>query len=87
MASNNQLSQDGLGSTDWAGGTAPPGGTHSGSCTITMIDGTQYNVQHSRAEVLSRINTAPGPPTNPAWIGFDYVKGGPLNARNIARVK
>lgn len=68
---NNQLVQTGVGSTDWTGGYAPPGGTHTGTCTITMLDGTHYVVASSVAEVARKTDLHAVAKNSPAWVAFD----------------
>lgn len=61
-----------VGSTDWAGGNAPEGGTHSGTSTLVLEDGTQHVVHHSRAEALRKWESAaPVPAGTPQWMSFD----------------
>jgi len=61
---------------DWTGDEAPPCGTHTGSCTITMLDGAMFPVAHSPTEALRKILDGSAP-TNPGgWVAFDRVGSG-----------
>lgn len=61
-----------VGSTDWTGGVAPEGGIHSGTSTLTLADGTNYVVRHSRAESIQKVHSAaPVPAGTPQWVAFD----------------
>ncbi len=83
------LSQQGTGSTDWNGGRAPAGGTHTGQSTITLRDGKTFTVAHSRAEVLAKLGSQSAP-TIPQWTAFDQPNTAipvVLDARMIATVK
>lgn len=85
----DQLLVSGLGSTDWSGGVAPAGGTHTGTATITMIDGTRFAVASARAEVLRKLDRHAVAPTSPAWVAFDVPSSAVplvLNASNVASV-
>ncbi len=78
-----------LGSTDWTGGVAPAGGTHTGTATIIMWDGSQFVVAHDRAEVLRKMDIHGIAQTMPQWVGFDQpLTAVPvvLNVGNIASV-
>lgn len=59
------------GSTDWAGGAAPAGGTHTGVTTLTMNDGATFVVAHSKAEVLAKMDRHAVAQTTPRWVAFD----------------
>ena len=65
------LSQQGTGSTDWNGGRAKAGGTHTGTSTIVMQDGKTFTVAHSKAEVLRKLDPHAVAQTNPQWVAFD----------------
>ena len=84
------LNQTGIGSADWAGGKAPPGGSHTGTATITMADGASFVVAHNLAEV-QRKWLAGAVPSNPGgWVAFDQPSSPVpvvLNANLIASVK
>lgn len=86
----NQLNTTGVGSTDWNGGKAPAGGTHTGTATITMQDGTQFVVASNAPEVLRKLDPHAVAPTAPIWVAFDQVGSGVpvvLNAANFLAVK
>ena len=85
---NNVLVVSGIGSTDWAGGAAPAGGTHTGTSVITMLDGATFTVAESRAGVLTKMGSASAR-TNPQWVSFDQPGSGvpiTLNVGNIRTV-
>ena len=79
-----------LGSTDWTGGVAPAGGTHTGISTITMHDGKQYLVAHSVAEIFQKLDFHAVPPFSKSlveWVAFDRPGTGTpiiLQPANIA---
>ena len=63
-----------IGSTDWNGGAAPAGGSHTGVSQITMTDGTTHVVAHGVAEVQRKRDSHANAPPSPAlvdWIAFD----------------
>ncbi len=66
----NTLVPTGVGSTDWAGGTAPGGGVHTGVSVVVMIDGTTYVVDHGVPEIAVKVGSAPTH-TAPNWVAFD----------------
>jgi hypothetical protein len=70
MASNT-LTQVGLGSTDWSGGSAPVGGVHTGVCVIHMQDSASFIVACSHGEALQKAATVTVPAGQPAWVAFD----------------
>lgn len=85
----NTLDQGGVGSTDANGGRFGPGGTHTGTATITMVDGTTFSVASNRAEVLRKRDTHAVAPTSPVWVCFDVpnsVTPVVLNISNIQTV-
>jgi hypothetical protein len=67
----DQLIETGIGSTDWTGGYAPVGGTHTGLALIIMVDNVRYLVAHDRAEVLRKADIHAIAPTTPEWVAFD----------------
>lgn len=69
--SPDQLIQQSVGSTDWAGGLAPSAGTHTGISTITMVDGASFLVAHSRAEALLKCDPHAVASETPMWVAFD----------------
>jgi hypothetical protein len=75
MSNPDVLLQTGSGSVDWAGGTAPAGGEHSGVCTLVMQDGNTFRVACSKAEAEYRLASLPIQPF-PQWIGFDIPNSG-----------
>lgn len=87
--SNNVLVQTGIGSTDWNGGRARAAGVHTGTATITMLDGTQFVVASNRAEVQRKRDRHAIAQTTPVWVAFDVPNSSTpivLNVSNIARV-
>ena len=85
----NQLSFI-AGSTDWRGGVAPKGGSHTGTATIHMKDGTQFVVGSNRAEVLRKLDLHAVAQTTPQWVAFDAPSSPAvpliLNASNVQSV-
>lgn len=78
---SNVLVQSGIGSTDWTGGRAPAGGSHTGLVGIVMQDQTLYQVTHSEAEVRAKLGTHQSPvvtgaPPAPSWVAFDQPNSG-----------
>ncbi len=67
----NVLIQDGVGSTDANGGKAPAAGSHTGTATITMADGTTFAVASNRAEVRRKLDIHAIAPMTPPWVCFD----------------
>lgn len=79
-----------LGSSDFSGGAAPAGGSHTGMASIVMRDGLQFQVAHNRAEVLRKLDAHVTPSGHPRWIGFDRPGAANpvvLNADEIASVQ
>lgn len=83
----NQLIPTGVGSTDWAGGRAPTGGTHTGVGVITMNDGTQYTVAHDRAEIIRKMDPHATPQTTPRWVAFDVLTAAVPVVLDVAQVQ
>lgn len=89
IAQLDVLLQLDIGSTDWAGGTAPAGGSHTGVCTITMVDGLTFVVAHDRAEVQRKRDRHAIADINPRWVAFDVPNRAVpviLDARRIRSV-
>lgn len=98
MAQDVYVPSAAIGSTDWNGGRAAAGGSHTGQSTITMLYGATFFVAHSRAEVLRKIDlhAMPVPPVTtarqqpPCWVSFDLPNSGServvLNVFQIATV-
>jgi hypothetical protein len=85
----DQLVETGVGSTDWAGGKAPAGGTHTGVTVVTMTDGATYTVACSAAEVLTKRDQHAIAQTVPQWVAFDVPLAAVpviLNVSNIGSV-
>ncbi len=88
--SQDQLIVSGVGSTDWAGGVAPSGGSHTGISQITMVSGTKFTVASNRVETLRKTDLHAIARTDPMWVAFDVpLSGLPviLNVANIQSVK
>ena len=88
--SANVLVQAGIGSTDANGGKARAGGTHTGTATITMLDGATFLVASNRAEVQRKRDLHAVAQTAPVWVAFDVpasVIPLVLNVGNIASVR
>lgn len=71
MTQNTFVPSYPVGSTDWTGGTAPAGGTHTGTATLVMRDGVRISVASNAAEVRRKLDVHAVAPVSPQWVAFD----------------